>query len=510
MFYTDNMKSKSKIFHFTAIVLLVSIAVTAFSGCMSKEAAPKTAKTQQIQLVYYKLFDNEDVINPLIQQYETQHPNVKIVYRKFTDPVEYQNLIINELAEGQGPDIFSAPNYWFLRNAKKISPMPLTKMSVKQFEDTFVSVAENDLVLRDPADSTTKVFGIPLTVDTLALYYNGGTYNDIIPSRGRPAATWEGLLDDVFKLSKPDQSFERFATAGIAMGRSDNIARAIDILYMLMLQYKTTFYNDNVSQAQFAQQNTISATGLSLNPSTEALKLYTSFALPTNKNYSWNQYLADPKSPVKEMETFARGKVAMIFGYSYLYDQILTEIKDLKGKGVQTIDEKNVKISAVPQIFDPTTSTEKRVAYASYYAETVSRTSQNPDEAWNFLIYISGKDNLNYYNQKTHKPTSRRDMIDDQLKDPIYGVFAQQIGYAESFPIYDDTTYSQIFSTAISSVLATGSPQAAMTTAENSINALLPQEGLIPPAPKEQTVTPAKTTTSKTGTTQATAGKTQQ
>jgi ABC-type glycerol-3-phosphate transport system substrate-binding protein len=479
---TSRPKKTKKI---TAIALIFSTLL--LSGCFAKEATKKTVKAETVKLVYYKLFDDEDVITPLIQQYQTKHPNVQIVYKKFTNPEEYENLIINELAEGEGPDIFSMPNYWFLRNVKKLSPMPSTLMTSKQFEDTFVTVAKNDLVLRDPSDSAVKIFGIPLSVDTLAVYYNKAAFDDKIPSQGKPSDTWEGLKDDVFKLTKKDQSFERFEVAGISMGRSDNILRAIDILYLLMLQYKTDFYNSNVSQAQFSKQASVGATGISLNPATEALKLYTSFALPANKNYSWNSYLADPNSSVKEIETFARGKVAMIFGYSYLYDQIVSEIKDLKDKGVSTIDEKNVKISAVPQVNDPKTSTEKRVAYANYYAETVGRTSKNPDVAWDFLIFMSGKDNLKYYNDKTHRPTSRRDMINDQIQDPIYGVFADQIGYAESLPIYDYSRYAAIFAKAIDSVLATGSPGEAVRSAESSINDMLPSEGLIPPAPKETT-----------------------
>jgi ABC-type glycerol-3-phosphate transport system substrate-binding protein len=485
LIYNSRMIFVAKVKRITAGVLVFSGLLTMMSGCIAKEKAPASTKQTQVKLVYYKLFDNEDVIAPMIQQYSAAHPNVTIVYKKFTDPVEYENLIINELAEGEGPDIFSVPNYWFLRNVKKISPMPSTMMTTKQFGDTFVNVAQNDLVLRDPADGQMKIYGLPMTVDTLALYYNKAAFDDKIPSQGKPSVTWEGLKDDVFKLTKKDQSFERFEVAGIAMGRSDNILRAIDILYMLMLQYKTQFYNNNVSQAQFAKQNTISASGVGINPATEALKLYTSFALPSNKNYSWNSYLADPKSPVKEIDTFARGKVTMIFGYSYLYDQIVSEIKMLKGQGVNTIDEKNVKVAEVPQVNDPGVSTEKRVAYANYYAETVSRTSKNPNEAWDFLSFITSKDNLDFYNQKTHRPTSRRDMIEDQAKDPIYGVFASQIGYAESFPIYDAIRYSDIFSTLIDTVVGSGSVTDAVRTAESGINDLLPPEGLIPPAPKE-------------------------
>jgi ABC-type glycerol-3-phosphate transport system substrate-binding protein len=462
------------------LVILVALSVSCFSGCFRKEQTTQTKPAARIELVFYNLFDNEDVFAPLIQQYSAKHPNVVVTYRKFTDPVEYENLIVNELAEGGGPDIFAAPNFWFLRNLKKITPLPVQTFSPQQFDQTFVSVASDNLELTDPADGLKKVYGIPLYVDTLALYYNKSTYEDRIPSRGRPAATWDTLKDDVFQLTKPDNSFERFSVAGIAMGRSDNISRAVDILYLLMLQFKTRIYNDNISQTAFANQQIPSATGLLIVPAVEALQLYTSYALPTNKNYSWNEYLASAASPVKEMETFARGKVAMIFGYSYLYNQILAEIKDLKDKGVKTIDPNDVRINAVPQVNDPATSTEKRVAYSNYYADTVSRTSQHPAEAWDFLLFISSKDNLQYYNSKTHYPSSRRDLLDDQKKDPIYGVFAEQTGYADSFPIYDYQHYQDIFSKAIDSVLATISSDVAIKTAADSINALLPEQGLLP------------------------------
>ncbi|MBU0668012.1 hypothetical protein KJ951_00100 [Patescibacteria group bacterium] len=467
-----------------AATLLSVLSLTLFGGCFAKQQPDAKNTEGRIELVYYKLFDEEDTIRPLIQQYQTQHPNVSITYRKFTDPVEYENLIINELAEGEGPDIFSMPNYWFLRNTKKLSPMPEDLATPAEFEATFVSVANNDLVLRDPADGKMRIFGIPLTVDTLALYYNKATFEDKIPSRGRPSTTWEGLKDDVYKITKKDQSFERFEVAGIAMGRSDNIARAVDILLMLMIQYGTTFYNANISGAEFSRQRSVTATGQSINPATEALSLYTSFALPANKNYSWNAFISDPKSAEKELDTFARGKVAMIFGYSYLYEQILAKIKDLDSKGVKTMKAQDVRVASVPQVIDPNVSIEKRDAYASYYAETVSRTSQYPKEAWDFLLFMSRKDNLDFYNSKTHRPSSRRDMIEAQKLDPIYGVFAEQTGYAESLPIYDYTKYSEIFGKAIDSVVATGSAADAIRTAEEGVKALLPSEGLIPPAPE--------------------------
>lgn len=462
-------------------IFLVIMIVFSFGGCISKGQTEKPATTEQVNLVYYRMFDDEDIIKPMISEYVSKHPNVRITYRKFSDINEYLDLVVNELAEGEGPDMLSVPNYWVLRNIKKINPLPEFMMSNQIFADTFVSVAKDDLVLRDPYTGVDRIYGIPMMVDTLALYYNKAAYEDKIPSRGRPAATWAELEDDVYQLTKKDNSFERFEVAGIAMGRSDNISRAIDILYMLMLQYKAELYNANISNAEFSKQKSTRATGESINPSTEALNLYTSFALPANKNYSWNSYLADSTSSEKELETFAKGKVVMVFGYSYMYEQIKDKIKELNQKGISTIKESDIKIAPVPQIIDPEVSSEKRDAYASYFVETVSRTTKHPAEAWDFLMFMSSKENLAYYNEKTHRPTSRRDMIEDQKVDPVYGVYAEQIGYAESFPIYDQEKYSEIFSKAIDSVLATIKPTDAIKVAESEINALLPSEGLIPP-----------------------------
>ncbi len=464
-----------------ALLILSMVGGMILSGCMKKQQGGRAVvNTQRTQLVYYKLFDEEDVMRPLIQQYQALHPNVTIKYKKFDNADDYYRTILNELAEGEGPDIFSVPNYWLKKNAKKITPLDAQVLGPKQFAATFASVAEKDAVFTDPRDGGVKVFGLPMGIDTLALYYNKNLYEDRVPSRGRPAATWEEFKDDVFRLTKADNSFERFEVGGVAMGRFDNIARAMDILYMLMLQYKVDFYNDAMNAAEFMKQQAVSGGGSSFNPASKALDLYTSFALASQKNYSWNEYMVEPTSAVKEVEAFARGKVAMIFGYSYLYEQIMDEMDQLKKKNVQTITPDAVRISVVPQVNDPRTSTEKRDAYANYFVETVSRNSANPKTAWDFLMFATSRDNLVYYNQKTHRPTSRRDLIEKQKEDAIYGVFAEQVGYAESLPIYDWDLYKNIFAKAVEAVLSTvDKPEAAMRKAESEINLILPPEGIL-------------------------------
>lgn len=463
---------------FFATFLIFSLLTTLLNGCFRKDQ-PKKVSKNTIELTYYKLFDDEDTIKPLIQEFQSQHKNIKINYKKFTNVRDYEDMIINELAEGEGPDIFEIHNTWLPRHYKKIAPLPTKLMSIAQFKDTFVDTTATDLIRYDLKSETEQIFALPLYVDTLALYYNHQIYEEKVPSRGKPPPTWAEFDDDVYKINVPDKSFERFKISAVAMGRSDNILRAIDIFYLLLLQNRTEFYDEKFQKALFASSQGVDDTGKKRNPARESLEYFISFATSNLKNYSWNQYLADKNSPEKELIPFTKGKTAMIFGYSYLYQDIINQIKALSNKGALSISEKDIGIAAVPQVFP-----EKKRAYASYFAETVARTSAHPYEAWLFLKFLTNKENQIEYNKVTNRPTSRRDLIDEQKRDPIYGIFASQLGHARSLPEYDNRLYKEIFENTISS-LNTGSvkPEQALKTAENEINEIIPATGLIPTKP---------------------------
>ncbi len=457
-----------------SVVLLASLLFV--FGCRTKGSVAKKGNYEGIVLNYYKVFDSQEILDPILRQYEADHPGLKINYRKFSDFNEYQRVILNEMAEGSGPDIFSMQNTWFMSNYKKLAPLPAGSGKPEDFGATFVDVAYKDLVRTDQSGQE-QVYGMPMTVDTLALYYNKAQFEDRIPVRGRPSKTWEGIKDDVVLLNKVNESLSRFEVAGIAVGRADNISRGVDALYLLMLQYGTKFYNENFSQATFAGQQG----GVSLYPGIEALKLLVSFADEKQRHYSWNEYMVADPTGNKEIEAFAKGQVSMIFGYAYTYNDIVNEVKALTDKGGSLINVKDIGIAPAPQIYDPDISSNKRVTYANYFAEGVSRNSKHADIAWDFLIELTKKKNLDYYFSKTHKPTSRRDMIDEQKKDPIYGVFAAQIGYAESFPVLDYYIYKSLFGDVITRANFAGAANSSLLDAQNKITEMLPPEGLIVP-----------------------------
>lgn len=457
---------------FTAILLVMCITIIAFSGCRGKDQAA----AKKIYITYYKYNEDPALFEPLIEEYESINKNVQIVYQNFTSLDEYEERIINEMAEGEGPDIFSIDNTWMSRHWKKISPLPLTKLTPEQFEAAFVDVTAKDLI-RPWLDGQRRIFALPLGIDALGLYYNKAQFEEKIPNRGKPASTWEGIQGDVFKLTVKDPSSDVFQNSGIALGRADNISHAVDILYLLMKQYKTDFYNQDASKAMFGERQG-GLIGQSKTPGADALAFFTSFAKPDNKNYSWNESMTAGDSGFKEIEAFASGKLSMFIGYAADYQKILNAIAALEDKNLAHINSEDVKAAQIPQV-----SAEEnigRITYTNYFAETVSRNSKNPLIAWDFLMFLASKKSQKHYFDKKSQLTTRRDLIEEQKQHPIYGVFISQLGFAESLLIYKDNKYKEIFSEAIMEALKTDKLLPVLQAAEAKINFLLPRIGLIP------------------------------
>lgn len=406
-----------------------------FASCRSKDdivaeenTGPKTS--EKVELKFWNLYDDSEVFKGQIQEYESQNPNVKIVYRKFSNLEEYEQLLVNEIAEGEGPDIFAIKNSWVNKHQKKMTPFPVGKTSLplnpQIFQENYFHIASEDLIREN------EIYAIPLFIDSLGLYYNKQIFRDNIPNTDKPGETWEEIQKQVTQITKENNSIERFALSGAALGRADNIFRGVDIFSALLLEYGTKMLSETDGKAVFGeQQGVIEGTGDAYFPFTESLKLYSSFGKSNFKNYSWNNTITSFSKEAKELNPFLREKVAMIFGYSYLYDDLVTMRRQMKTVGETVIDEDDIGIIEFPQILS-FAETGKRDALALYFPLSVSRNSANSDYAWDFIQFLSSKESLADYHEKTKKPSSRKDMVDEQMTEPLYGVFARQASYAKS------------------------------------------------------------------------------
>lgn len=406
------------------IFLLFTFLITV--GPICKGTSEKVRQAMQpVNLVYWRVFDDEDSMEEIFTAYKILHPNISITYRKFRFE-EYEKKLLDALAEDRGPDIFSIPNTWVKEYEAKILPMPKTTtlpyqkvvgtikketvielatkptMSLRALKNDFIDQVYKDVVLKHQDNPEVaveeKIFAVPLYSDNLALFYN----KDILNANGVPEAprTWNEFLEQVKKITKIDKDGKILQSAA-AIGTGYNIERSSDILSLIMMQTGTVLA-DEAGRAFFAKiPKNLS---LEVPPGETALGFYTDFASPYKDAYTWNQEM--PSS----LEAFTTGQTAFFFGYAYHISQIRAKTPKL-----------NFGIAKVPQA-----EGGQEVNFANYWAETVSKKTKAPNEAWDFLQFATNAENAQKYLTKTKKPTALRSLISSQVEDLDLAVFASQ------------------------------------------------------------------------------------
>ncbi|MEK7545275.1 MAG: extracellular solute-binding protein [Patescibacteria group bacterium] len=456
-------------------LLIVVLGFVYFVAGFFKRDAVKGTVSAPAALVFYHYGDDAKVYQSLIAAYQKKNPKLKVVLKTFDNLGTYEDRLVNEMAEGRGPDLFVMPNDWFYRHIRKIQPAPTTLMSADAFRKTFVDTADRDLIRPDQAGNL-RIFGFPMYVDSLAAYYNKDQFEDRLPSSGQPSDTWTGFSNDVFQLTKSADGL--LQVAGAALGRADNISTGVDVLYAMMLQLHTELYGKGNRVATFA-----TTSGGSKNPGIEALALFTSFADATQKNYSWNSSFAGTSS-APEVDAFAQGKASVIFGYSDTYQKIFDALSQYEARNQPVMNKASLRVAPFPQFLNPDASAQKRITLARYMATTVSRNSRYSAQAWNLLSFMTNQANLTVYSTETRRPPSRRDLLETFKKDPFYGVFALQSAYAMSAPIYNDFQFHSLFVDAVTRVVdGRETATSSLKKAEVSASALLPDEGFLGPGP---------------------------
>lgn len=408
-----------------AIFLAISFIFITGSSCkISNKATQEAAKA--ITLNYWRVFDGEDSFKEIIEAYKARHPHVTINYRLLRYD-EYEKEILNALAEDRGPDIFSINNSWIRKYESKITPLPPTtsmvypvikgsikkeivnelrttnSLTLKSLRDNFAEVVYNDVVLND------KIYGLPLSVDTLAMYYN----RDLLNNAGivqLPAYWNRDFLIAVNKLTRLD-SKEGLIQSGLAMGGAYNIPRSPDILALLMMQNGAVMQGAGGSIS--FNQNPSTNRNNDYNPGLEALKFYSDFANPVKESYSWNEKLDN------SLDMFASGNLAIMFSYSY-------DLETIKARSPKL----NFSVTNFPQI-EGTPPTN--INFANYWVEVVSKKSKHQNEAWNFIQFMTSPEQARTYLAKTNKPSALKILIPEQSNNDEISVFASQILTARSW-----------------------------------------------------------------------------
>lgn len=378
-----------KILRIVCCSLLAIAFTTTLSGC-AKKASPST------NLVVWS-FESEDTWKPVIKVFQKANKGYTVTYVKQEFDAGYENRVLNSILSGAGPDVWAMPNDWVYRHKDKLVPMPDSLSKTIDLDKLYVPSIKESVSINE------KTYALSPSAEPLMVYYNSKLFSEALAisnsdNKGDPETkkvnaallasppkTWTDFAQAVNLLTV--KSDDNVTISGVAMGTA-GITNSAGILYLLMMQNETSILSDDLKQATFNLPKATS-TGADDNPGVRALEFYTSFADPYSENYSWSDSLGN------DVDAFANGQAAMIFGFSDLQNTLLQKYPNFK-----------FKKAYAPQLSE---DAARITDYAKFNAYGVSRLSKSPSTAWSMVNTLAGDDAANTnFNTATRLYTSKK------------------------------------------------------------------------------------------------------
>lgn len=439
--------------------ILVALCVTLGLGCKGLSQEELNA-VQPITLNYWVTNADAGMIRDFASQYKQIRPYVTVNVRQVREE-DFDQMLTEALADDQGPDIVSIDVTNIAEHRHRLLKMPssvqvatlyergtISKETVveifsnpmpsrSEIEDQYVSAVARDAIIGG------NVYGLPLAIDTLGVYYN----RELLDRAGiaQPPSDWEEFLDAVNKTTTFNVNGD-VVQSGVAAGTMLNIPRSFELLSLLMIQNGVTMsigervtFSDGLSEAN-----------VQTHPTMQALRFYSDFADPSTDVYAWNS------SMESALDAFVRGKTAFYFGLARDRKQI-----------EQLAPQMDLEVIAVPQLRQD----QKNIA--SYNLESVLKKSANPDEAWDFVRFITRPDKVLAYTERTGQPSPWRGQIDDQKANDELAPFASQSLVVENWYSGEDkAAVIRSFETLLESLRAPFVEDGRSTVAQRDVRAV--------------------------------------
>jgi ABC-type glycerol-3-phosphate transport system substrate-binding protein len=394
-----------------------------------------------VTLEYWRMDDPPEALATAVEEYAKLHPNVTINVRSFRAD-EYERALLEAFAENRGPDMYNVPNVWLAGWKEKIFPMPektvvpsqvvtpdkrivaanLESDTITKIEliNDYVEVVVDDVLMLTTVTERgqtpeEKVWGIPYSAESIAVFYNVDLLRQADISE--PPKTWTDLQDFVKKLTVLDDD-DNIKQSGAAIGTAQNVRHHTELMAAIMMQNGAQMA-DPSGYARF-DEFTPETSHLTYAPGVQALIFYQGFGREGTSTYTWDNSLPD------SLDAFIAGKTAFYFGFPYDREEIRDRAPRL-----------NFEVASLPQVNPAEVRNNAR-----YPVETVSKKTAHPNEAWDFLLFAASEAQVVEYLRATGRPTALRNLIDDQMQDPDAAPFVSQVLTAESW--YRGKNYEEV------------------------------------------------------------------
>ena len=345
-----------------------------------------------------------------IGKYNPDFEKTNFDIRVFPDYAQYQRILLNTLADGNGPDIFMVDQWWDDILSKKVEPIPSSIVNLdnfdKRYEDIFLQ-----LITSTGSKETQETFiqWVPLGYETLGIFYNKSLLRSV-------PKTWSEL-----SLLYSDGTAPGVFPSNLGLS-SRYTPNSIDILSLFLAQGGTTEYTADQwwalqSYLQYAitpilEKNT------AVEENTNSYDSNTIITQENTGNTLEGQKTMMDSEKLTTIDLFMRGKIAFVIWYPSLIADIE---KAQKRAGSEAVD------SLILSEHIPRASLgDTPINIAHYRYLGISKNSKNAIAAAKLLAYLTTDEALT----KTQEVFPRwisplRTISWKQTNTPLSDIFAR-------------------------------------------------------------------------------------
>lgn len=346
---------------------------------------------------------------------------INIEYTEFREE-EFEDVILNALAEGRGPDTFIMTEDLIINHKNKLYKINYEFYDRASFQTNFIEGSE---ILLD----NDGLIGFPIIIDPLVLYWNRTILNNY--GIRQPPAYWDEFLELTPKITQKDPTSNIILKPAVAMGEYENIKNAKEILITLINQAGGSVLQKNNDNSFSPSLN--DDFGFTNKPSNTALNFYTQFSNPNLEIYSWNRGMGN------SFEIFLANDMAFYFGFSRERQSIISRNPNL-----------NFEVATVPQ----SRSSNSKDTVAKLYFVAISNNSKNISNAFTNLTNLSSQRSISVLADITDAPSVRRDVSQSDSDSVYKKIFNESALFSKIFVDPSKQETDKIFKDMIESVVS--------------------------------------------------------
>lgn len=379
--------------------------------------------------------------------------NIKVSYTNI-DGSNFHSRLVNALARNEGPDVLLVPHSRLLELQDFLTTVKPEFYPTRKFKNTFVEGSEIFL------NSQGGVRALPFAMDPLVMYWN----RDLLSNAGfvSPPQYWSDMSEYVNRITHVGE-VGNISQSAVALGTSKNIGNAKAILSSLILEAGNPIVRqssadkssaDNAYTSVLSEGSDSSSLGGQLSPAEASLRLYTQYANPVNKSYTWNSSFTSAR------RAFTSNQVAMYFDTGRAVDDIRAQNPNL-----------NFDVTNIPQRAD----VENKRTFATIYGFTILKGASNKPAIFSALQRMTNAKVANAIADQTNLTPVRKEVIAaGRPNDPHQSVLFDAAVIARGWYDPDPEKTQNVFETMIRDVTSgRQSVTGAVRDANNRINALL-------------------------------------